>query len=237
LAHLRGEGRLSGLKYISWADSTGYAVAGKSYVKALVDAGVNLTWVPMLPGKGGYEPQTVRAWSCAKLSSVCNRPLDYDTVLIHTVPEYYSYWIDSEKRKGCRVFGYTVWELERLPNHWPEILNRLVSRSGSSACKEDGKQHEMAGHLLANCRPYFENATLARLVDFTMVPVHEPTWSGSYKPSDQWADPSTDHAARHMREVFEQQQSALERARILSERINREFSRQAVVESFLKALK
>ena len=34
---------MKGLKYISWADTTGYAVAGKSYLRALLRAGVELS--------------------------------------------------------------------------------------------------------------------------------------------------------------------------------------------------
>src|SRR5690606_15928782 len=30
-----------------------------------------------------------------------------------------------ERSAGKRVFGYTVWEVERLPAHWPGILNQL----------------------------------------------------------------------------------------------------------------
>ena len=116
---------MRGLKYISWGDTTGYAVAAKSYVRALIDAKVALTWTPMLPGRGMYEAQDTPTWSCPKLATVCNRALDYDTVLIHTVPEYYPDWIERERAAGRRVFGYTVWELESLPSHWPAILNRL----------------------------------------------------------------------------------------------------------------
>jgi glycosyltransferase involved in cell wall biosynthesis len=116
---------MRGLKYISWADSTGYAVAAKSYVRALIDAGTPLTWTPMLAGQNGYEARAGTAWPCPRLTTVCNRPLDYDTVLIHTVPEYYPALIERERRAGRRILGYTVWELETLPRHWPAILNRL----------------------------------------------------------------------------------------------------------------
>jgi glycosyltransferase involved in cell wall biosynthesis len=113
------------LKYISWGDATGYAIAAKSYLRALIKAGINLTWTPMLTDKGDYETYDGTNWPCPVLTNVCNRDIYYDTVLIHTVPEYYPYWIDRERTLGRRVLGYTVWELEKLPNHWPEILNRL----------------------------------------------------------------------------------------------------------------
>jgi glycosyltransferase involved in cell wall biosynthesis len=392
---------LKGLKYISWADSTGYAIAAKSYIRALNDAGVPLTWTPMAPGKHGYETQTVTSWSCPKLSCVCNRPLDYDTALIHTVPEYYPEWIDREKANGSRIFGYTVWELDRLPSHWPAILNRLdgvivpcrwnlevfgrsgvtvpihvvphlsqfegipaltdadrlalKTRIGKKAAWEDRfifytigywshrkapylaleaywkafdaddgvlmiiktsknditRWHRHWRHCFRLAHPSPETAVkelaarfarpapvvliadeslsdaemlalhergscfvslaraegwglgafdaarlgkpvvmtgyggqldfldpkLSRLVDYAMVPVYEPTWSASYKPTDLWAEPSVDHAARHMRDVFKQQQVSQQMAQRLSENINRNFSKQETVNSLLKALK
>jgi glycosyltransferase involved in cell wall biosynthesis len=82
----------------------------------------------------------------------------------------------------------------------------------------------------------FLDPDLARLVDFTMVPVYEPTWSASYKPSDLWAAPSTDHAARHMREVFEQPLSARANAQILSARVKDRFSKKEVLQTLLRAL-
>ncbi|RZI98035.1 MAG: glycosyltransferase family 1 protein, partial [Haliea sp.] len=116
---------MQGLKYISWADNTGYAIAAKAYVRALHDDEVSLTWAPMLPGDNLYALHTGTAWPCPKLAEVCNKPLAYDTVLIHTVPEYYPPLIDQEAAAGRRIFGYTVWELDVLPAHWPAILNRL----------------------------------------------------------------------------------------------------------------
>lgn len=391
---------MKGLKYISWGDTTGYAIAAKSYVRALIDAGVNLSWVPMLPGEGLYEAKTVTTWPCSKLASVCNRPLAYDTVLIHTVPEYYPQWVGREKGKGHRVFGYTVWELDQLPGHWLEILNRLdgvlvpcrwnlevFRRSGvtvpihvvphlsqfedlsdttdadrlalearigrelgqsdrfifytigfwshrkapylaleaywqafdandpvlmivKTSDKDITRWHRtwrncfrrrnpsprlnmeeiasrfpnpapvalvedesltdsemLALHQAGDCfvslaraegwglgafeaarmgKPVvstgygghldFLDPELARLVEYSMVPVHEPTWSANYKPTDRWAAPSVAQAAQYMRAVFEDQASAQDRARRLSDRIQREFSKEAVLNSLLKAL-
>lgn len=113
------------LKYISWGDNTGYAIAAKTYVRALINAGIDITWTPMLTGLGNYETYFSSSWPCPILESVCNRNIDYDTVLIHTVPEYYPEWIVRERRPNRRIFGYTVWELEILPEHWPPILNQL----------------------------------------------------------------------------------------------------------------
>jgi glycosyltransferase involved in cell wall biosynthesis len=392
---------MQGLKYISWADNTGYAVAAKAYLRGLVDAGVALTWAPLLPGVGGYDiPEGETRWPCAKLDGVCNRPLDYDTVLIHAVPEYYPHWIEQERREGRRIFGYTVWELETLPTHWPAILNQLDAvlvpcrwnvevfrRSGvtvpihvvphlsqfeglPAASARDHtalrariapqwlreprlifytvafwshrkapylaleaylrafnaddpvllvikttdkditqwRRHWRNGfrlrhpspqrgvnqrlrrfrspapvaviadeslsdgeilalHELGDCfvsltrtegwglgafeaarlgKPVvmtgyggqrdFLDPELSRLVDYHMVPVHEPTWSSSYKPEDNWAEPDLDQAARYLREVFEHRQGARERGRLQAEKIAREFSRDEVIGTLLEAL-
>lgn len=116
---------MRGLKYVSWGDTTGYAVAAKAYVRALNAQALPLSWAPMLTGSNLYEPYAGTAWPEPDLAAVCNRPIDYDTVLIHTVPAYYPAWIERERQAGRRILGYTVWELERLPAHWPAILNQL----------------------------------------------------------------------------------------------------------------
>ena len=391
---------MKGLKYISWGDTTGYAVAAKAYVNALVDAGVNLTWAPMMPGAGLYEFQDVTSWPSATLSPVCNRPIEYDRVVIHTVPEYYPEWIARERQPGRRIFGYTVWELETLPSRWPAILNQLdglmvpchwnadvFRRSGvhvpihvvphlsqflhasaptdadrsalrrrlgrhaasdqrfvfytigfwtnrkapylsleaylqafsaddpvlmivKTCAKDITRWHRhwrngfrrrhpsplasvrkilrqypgrapvvvitdedlsdgemLALHEMGDCFTSltrtegwglgaFEAARLGKpvimtgyggqldylapdvayLVDYQLVPVHEPIWAASYKPSDLWAEPSVATAATLMRDVFDDQSSARARGDRLASRIAHEFSESSIVELMMKAL-
>lgn len=390
---------MQGLKYISWGDSTGYAVAAKGYVRALADAGVDLTWTPMLTGENLYQAYAGQQWPCPKLAAVCNKVIEYDTVVIHTVPEYYPQWIEQERREGRRIFGYTVWELEMLPDHWPQILNQLDGvivpcgwnrevfqrsgvtvpihvvahlsqfegmqataldqtalhkRLGNEAALRDrfvfysvgfwsnrkapylaveaylrafdasdpvlmiikttaqditrwhrhwrnafrlrhpsphksvaslmaGFKHPapvlviadeslsdsemLALHELGDCfvsltraegwglgafeaarlgKPVvmtgyggqleFLDPELTRLVEYRMVPVHEPTWSASYRPSDQWAEPSVEQAAGCLREVFAQQTTSRERAKRQAEQIAMKFCVTTIVEAFRKAL-
>lgn len=387
------------LKYISWGDNTGYAVAAKSYVKALMMAGVDITWTPMLTGEGLYEAYSGDNWPCSYLGTVCNRAVEYDTVVIHTVPEYYPAWIESERRAGRRIFGYTVWELERLPDHWPAILNqldgvivpcswnvttfrdsgvtvpihvvphlsqfegmpapdaadRIALRSRFGSINPDGKfifytvgfwsnrkapylaleaywrafqagepvlmvvktsahditrwhRHWRNGfrlrhpspmrtidamsrrysnpapvvviadeslsdaemqslHQMGDCfvsltrtegwglgafeaarcgRPVvmtgyggqtdFLDSRLAHLVDYTMVPVHEPTWSANYRPADRWAEPSVEQAAQLMRSIYENPALSRSKATFLAEDIKSQFSTESVIAQFLRAL-
>ena len=391
---------MNGLKYVAWGDNTGYAIAAKSYMRALIDGGINMTWAPMMPGSTGYEADVAHVGACHGLETVCNRDIEYDTVLIHTVPEYYPEWIAKERRLGRRILGYTVWELERLPDHWPAILNQLdgvivpcrwnvdvfrnsgvtvpihlvphlsqfertdivvpadkaalKGRLGKFAeendrfvfytigfwshrkapylaleaywnafnandrvlmvvktCAKDITQWQrhwknafrlrhpsptqtvramaerypghapvviiadeelsdsqmLALHEMGDCfvsltrtegwglgafeaarlgKPIvmtgyggqldYLDAELSYLVDYQMVPVHEPTWSASYRPTDKWAEPSVEQAAACMRQVFEGQAEARARATQLSKRVLREFSSEAIVTSLIEAL-
>ena len=354
----------------------------------------------MLTRNGSYETYDGTDWPCPILSTICNRNIEYDTVLIHTVPEYYPNWIDQERAMGRRVLGYTVWELERLPTHWPEILNRLdgvlvpcqwnlevFRRSGVMVpihvvphlsqfeniephTDEDTKsirsrlskvadldnrfifyniaywsnrkapylsleaywkafnsndqtlmvlktsqrditrfqrhwrngfrlrnpstqqttndmarrhsdqapvvlisdeslsdQEIMALHEMGDCFIYltrtegwglgaFEAALRGKpliitgyggqldyldpemcyLIDYEMVPVKEPTWSANYRPSDLWAEPSIDHAARQMREVFKNRKMARNLANKQAMNIKSVFSTDVVMATLLRAL-
>ena len=46
------------------------------------------------------------------------RPIDYDTVIMHSVPEH---WPRIAER-GRQNIGYTTWETDALPDHWPPLL-------------------------------------------------------------------------------------------------------------------
>jgi len=391
---------MNGLKYVSWGDTTGYAVAAKSYVHALIKAGINLTWTPMLTKSANYETYQQTDWPCHYLAPVCNLVIDYDTVLIHTVPEYYPEWIDRERATGKRILGYTVWELERLPDHWPAILNRLdgvlvpcewnrevFQNSGvtvpiyvvphlsqfSAADAVTEQNRAKIQHHLASCddqderfvfynvaywsnrkAPYlaleaywrafsasdktlmviktndkditrlhrhwrngfrprhpkiadavrnlkrtmpnrapvviiadeslsdqemmalhqrgdcfvsltrtegwglgaFEAARLGKpvimtgyggqldyldpalsyLVDYNLVPVHEPTWSTNYRPTDMWAEPNVEQAAKLMRQVYADKDSAKHQASEQAKKIHNKFSEEKIISALLHAL-
>jgi glycosyltransferase involved in cell wall biosynthesis len=114
------------VKYISLREPSGYGVAARRYLLALMGAGVPLTWTPMVPGPGwrlGYEPYLARSISDPQFASICNRRIDYDTLLVHTVPEYFPRWRAMEP--GKRIVGYTTWETTRLSYHWPPLLNAM----------------------------------------------------------------------------------------------------------------
>ncbi|VVB72338.1 Uncharacterised protein [uncultured archaeon] len=68
-----------------------------------------------------HEPFDGREVDDPDLYPICNRKIEYDTVIMHLVPEYYPYWIKRES--GKRMVGYVVWETDKIPKHWPKLLN------------------------------------------------------------------------------------------------------------------
>jgi glycosyltransferase involved in cell wall biosynthesis len=124
-----------GVKYIAYANSSGYGLSGLGYVRALHNAGVPVWWQPSFLG-GPVEtiwrpehglaalPLARAAAGDAALSDLpalaqrlC-RPIAYDTVIMHTVPEH---WPRIAER-GMQNIGYTTWETDALPDHWPPLL-------------------------------------------------------------------------------------------------------------------
>jgi len=87
---------------------------------------LDLTWTPMVRGKSigmTYEPFEEKYIGEKLLDSICNRSIQYDTVVVHTIPEFYTYWREREPDKY--LVGYTVWETTKPPDHWKDLINQL----------------------------------------------------------------------------------------------------------------
>lgn len=105
------------LKVVGLADATGYGVAARANVAALRAVGAAVHWCPLRPAERRSRPFERQA--------PCEA--DYAAAILHVVPEYYPALLDAERRADAArpVWGYAVWETDRLPAHWPAILNRL----------------------------------------------------------------------------------------------------------------
>ena len=115
-----------GIKYVSLSGPLGYAIAAKRYILALARTGIPVTWTPMVPDpirNWEMEPFTGRTIGDAALDAFCNTPIEYDTVIVHTPPEYFPSWVEREH--GKKIVGCTVWETDRAPGHWPPLLNSV----------------------------------------------------------------------------------------------------------------
>jgi len=117
------------LRYVGLGDATGYGVAAAALVRALDAAGLEVVWEPMRIGPGlamGYEPDRSAAAGPADLRRLRADGKKCDDVVLHLVPEYYPYFLARERAAGAtRIWGHTVWETDRLPAHWPDLINRL----------------------------------------------------------------------------------------------------------------
>jgi glycosyltransferase involved in cell wall biosynthesis len=118
---------IKGIKYISLAETTGYGLSAVAYIRALRSAGVPVTWHPRVYSPTGYRPATRVEEARSGLTSVTgidnlydafHAPVEYDTVVVHMTPEYWPGVIEP----GKRMVGYSVWETDRLPLHWPPML-------------------------------------------------------------------------------------------------------------------
>jgi glycosyltransferase involved in cell wall biosynthesis len=117
-----------GVKYIAHGSTSGYALAALAYVRALHNAGIPVWWQswhlgdePVQFHMEDWRPAEGDA-SLADLAALVratNRPIAYDTVVVHTGPEHWPLFAE----RGKRIVGYTVWEVDALPEHWPRLLD------------------------------------------------------------------------------------------------------------------
>ncbi|MDU1846690.1 MAG: hypothetical protein E6778_14195 [Niallia nealsonii] len=105
------------INFICYDEHTGYGIASSSLMHALLEEEIKIAKTLIKPGKVEQGGQLL-----------LDEPTDHvDAVLIHTVPEYYPYWLNKRKKTNpdVPVFGYTAWETDCIPPHWPELLNNM----------------------------------------------------------------------------------------------------------------
>jgi glycosyltransferase involved in cell wall biosynthesis len=116
-----------GVKYYSFCDETGYGLSARRYMEGLVSAGMEVSWVPCIHGNGwnlGYEPYVGKDIKFdSRIDALCNREIEYDTVIAHIVPEYYPKI--KELEPGKKFIGYTTWETSDIPASWAKLLNQV----------------------------------------------------------------------------------------------------------------
>jgi len=126
-----------GVKYIAYGNSSGYALAAIAYTRALHNAGVPVWWQPWFLGSNPAMWRPEDGLDCLPLARAAAgdaaladlpavieamaRPIDYDTVVVHTVPEHWPRFLEPDRR----CVGYSAWETDALPAHWPGLLNAM----------------------------------------------------------------------------------------------------------------
>jgi len=100
------------IDYLSLDEASGYGIAARRCVTALAQAGVEVRWHPFgrrsVPGPA-YGP-------------VLGLPDAPGTIVAHLVPEY----LPALRRRypEARLVAHTVWDTDRLPEHWVECLDQ-----------------------------------------------------------------------------------------------------------------
>ncbi|MBP7864582.1 MAG: glycosyltransferase family 4 protein [Acidobacteria bacterium] len=116
-----------GVLFVTMKPPSGYTEASFRYIRLLVRSNVPVTWTAMGrgPRPGRSEEGEIRSLKTGDdiLDGRYRAPLPYDRVVVHTVPENFAYW--SIREPDRRRFGYTAWETDRLPHHWPPHLRRM----------------------------------------------------------------------------------------------------------------
>ena len=117
--------KAKGVKYISFLGSTGYADAAKGYVRSLIELGVYV-YFETVRCHGGKSIELLSDDDLILAVCLNNSHIQYDTVIIHTVPHY---WPDIIRRERSinplvKIYGLTVWETDRVFPKWLKIISQ-----------------------------------------------------------------------------------------------------------------
>ncbi len=130
--------RPRGIRYYGAGDVSGYGQATIAYVRALVNAGVPVQWIPL-----NWTPERMVAssWTwpdgrrrrvleqCGTQGHLADLPalvehtsaaVLHDVVIVHAPPESWPQLFEPGKRN----IGTTVWETDRAPAHWLPLMRQ-----------------------------------------------------------------------------------------------------------------
>lgn len=109
-------GATRSVRYASEFDHSGYAVAATRCIDALITAGVDVTWEPLVNRPGGRVRTSVAPDAPRHLRARRRLARPGDHVVVHSVPMA---WAQLRRELAPRhLVGHTVWEGERLPQRW-----------------------------------------------------------------------------------------------------------------------
>jgi len=113
--------KIKGIKYIAPCfDNSGYAQACRGNILSLNSLNVPITLSPVsfeeLRPNLGKDERVLR--------SLVNKDIDYNIVIIHTTPEFWSRHKEMDKTN----VGYTIWETSKLHPDWKDYINNNVEK-------------------------------------------------------------------------------------------------------------
>jgi glycosyltransferase involved in cell wall biosynthesis len=102
--------------YLSLDEHSGYGVSADRCMAALGDSGIAVDWTPFVRGDGwgmGYEPVPLLEPPAPTTDRV---------VVAHLTAEYLP--LVRARHPSAFLVGHTVWETDRLPDHWVSLLDQ-----------------------------------------------------------------------------------------------------------------
>jgi glycosyltransferase involved in cell wall biosynthesis len=108
------------LRYICEDDATGYGDAADRLVRAVRAAGPRVEYRGWSDWMAGEDPATR---PCSRDPHPEDRAPAGTPTVAHLVPEHYAR-VQEVVPDGPLV-GHTVWETDRLPHHWPDLINEI----------------------------------------------------------------------------------------------------------------
>ncbi len=103
-----------------WCGNSGYAQAARGNILSLHALGVPLTLNPI----SFEEARPDLGEDGQILKSLVNKDIDYNIVLIHTTPEFWHKFRETDRTN----VGYTIWETSKLHPDWENYINDNVQK-------------------------------------------------------------------------------------------------------------
>ena len=113
--------KIKGIKYVGpILDGSGYAQANRGNIMALYNAGVPITLHPI-----SFEQARPDLGEDGRIiNSLIRADIEYNVVIIHTTPEFWSKYIEPGKVN----VGYTIWETSKIHDDWVKYINNSVDK-------------------------------------------------------------------------------------------------------------
>jgi glycosyltransferase involved in cell wall biosynthesis len=110
------------IHYVSLMGASGYAQAARESIRTLLNAGIEVTWQPVICNKQGFRNYQGGPQGDALLDPLIRQPDQTDFVVLHLMPSLIGSLLHQFRDQ--RVVIHTVWETDHLPQNWPEKLNQ-----------------------------------------------------------------------------------------------------------------
>jgi glycosyltransferase involved in cell wall biosynthesis len=113
-----------GIRWLSLGPGSGYGDASASYMSGLREAGIPVSWTPLLweanRWSGPVGPPLRSTHETGRHRDIADIPIDHDTVVVASTP----IWNDHLAREaaGRRLVAFTAWETDRAPEAWVRAL-------------------------------------------------------------------------------------------------------------------